>query len=219
MKRYQKLLLNHPEWEAMLQFYAVTGRMTTEELKRAIDEKGALVLKSPRDYSSRTLYSELCFAYLKNNYTLYLNYGEHVKFWSTLVTFTVVKKKDGDEKDEAGLPPSFCFEFSRNGQKYDEIKNCISVKGFCNKEHRLVKFLKKNSKDLEGKVPRLWNKILKVLMREDGSTLVQEVNLILDNLRKITDLEIYVPDSLFLSESDLMEVDRFLIKLRRRSVL
>ena len=219
MKRYQKLLLNHPEWEAMLQFYAVTGRMTTEELKRAIDEKGALVLKSPRDYSSRTLYSELCFAYLKNNYTLYLNYGEHVKFWSTLVTFTVVKKKDGDEKDEAGLPPSFCFEFSRNGQKYDEIKNCISVKGFCNKEHRLVKFLKKNSKDLEGKVPRLWNKILKVLMQEDGSTLVQEVNLILDNLRKITDLEIYVPDSLFLSESDLMEVDRFLIKLRRRSVL
>lgn len=219
MKRYQKLLLDHPEWEAMLQFYSEAGRMTAEELRSAIDEKGTLVLNSPREYSSKTLYSELCFAYLKNNYTLHLNYGERVEFWRSLVTFTVVKKKDGDEKDEAELPPSFCFEFSKNGPKYDEVKNCIRVKGFCNKEHRLVKFLKKNSKVLEGKVPRLWNKILKVLMQEDGSTLVQEVNLILDNLRKITNLEIYVPDSLFLSESDLAEDDRILIKLRRGSVL
>ena len=89
------------------------------------------------------------------------------------------------------------------------MKNYIKANGFCNKEHRLMKFLEKNSQFLEDKVPGLWNKILRVLVQEDGKTLIQEVNLILNDLRKIADLEVHVPDCLFLSEDDLLKADRF----------
>ena len=81
---------------------------------------------------------------------------------------------------------------------------------FCNKEHRLIKFLMKNSKILADQVPGLWNKMLRVLTQADGNKLVQEVNLILDDLRKITDLEIHVPDGLFLSKDDLVKDDSFI---------
>lgn len=52
--------------------------------------------------------------------------------------------------------------------------------------------------------------MLRVLTQADGNTLVQEVNIILDDLRKITDLEIHVPDGLFLSEDDLVKDDSFI---------
>ena len=63
-------------------------------------------------------------------------------------------------------------------------------------------------------MPGLWNKMLRVLTQTDGNKLVQEVNLILDDLRKITDLEIHVPDSLSLSKDDLVK-DNPLIDLRK----
>ena len=49
--------------------------------------------------------------------------------------------------------------------------------------------------------------MLRVLLAKRGNTLVSEVNLILGDLRKITDLRIHVPDSLFLSEKDVEESD------------
>ena len=58
-------------------------------------------------------------------------------------------------------------------------------------------------------MPGLWNKILGALMQNERNTLVQEVNLILDDLRKITDLGIYIPDSLYLTKIDIVENDAF----------
>ena len=46
-------------------------------------------------------------------------------------------------------------------------------------------------------------------MQNERNTLVQEVNLILDDLRKITDLGIYIPDSLYLTKTDIVENDAF----------
>lgn len=204
MKSYLQMLADYPEWERVLIFNSEAGKITAEELERVIDEKGICVLNFLCIRSQRNLYSELCFAYLKNNYTLYLNCekAEHSVFY--LERFTVVKKQVGDESDAAVFPPSFCFEFSEDGPNYDMVKNCIKIKTHCNKEHRLVKFLEKNSKILEDKVPGLWHKMLSFLMNEYGTTLVRDVNLILNDLRKITDLEIPIPDSLFLSEADVI---------------
>ena len=149
LKRYRKMLEAHPEWEAMLRFDTEAGKMTAEELESKIDKEGELILNSPRRYSEKELYFELCFAYLKSNYTLYLNCAENVSFFSYQETFTVAKKKAEDEMREVDLPPLFCFDFSENEPTYDKVKNCIKANGFCNKEHRLVKFLEKNSKVLE----------------------------------------------------------------------
>ena len=102
------------------------------------------------------------------------------------------------------FPPSFCVELSEDIPEYDELKTCIKISGVCNKEHRLVKFLEKNSKILEDKVPGLWNKMLRILIHKDGTALVREVNLILDDLRRITDLGIPIPDYLFLSKGDVI---------------
>ena len=206
LQRYQELLVDHPEWEAMLQFInGEAEKITAEELKRTIDEKGFCVLFLKRMTSERDLYSELCFAYLKSNYTLYLNFRKEFCF----ETFTVVKKKNGDKMEETMLPPLFCFDFFEKESTYDEVKNFIKANGFCNKEHRLVKFLMKNSNVIEDKVPEFWNKILVVLMQADGNTLVREVNHILDDLRKITYLEIQIPDSLYLTKTDVLETDAF----------
>ncbi len=209
LKRYQKLLEDHSEWEVMLRFDTEAGKMTAEELRSKINKEGELVLNSSEEYMEGNLYLELCFAYLKSNYTLYLNCTATTPLFSPLPTFTVVNKKAEDEMKEAELPPLFCFDFSENEPTYDEVKNCIKANGFCNKEHRLVKFLEKNSKVLKSKAHGLWNKILRVLVQEDGNTLVQEVDLILDDLRKITDLEIYIPDSLYLTKTDVAENDAF----------
>ena len=107
------------------------------------------------------------------------------------------------------LPPLFCFDFSEKEPTYDEVKKYIKANGFCNKEHRLVKFLMKNSNVIEDKVPEFWNKTLVVLMQADGNTLVREVNHILDDLRRITYLEIQIPDSLYLTKTDVLETDAF----------
>lgn len=205
MKSYLQLFTDYPEWEAMLRFDSEVGEITAEELKRMIDEKGTCVLNFLRLPLTRELYSELCFAYLKNNYTLYLNYRKTAPSVIYRETFTVVKKKAGDERNDAVFPPSFCFKFSEDGANYDRVKNCIKINESCNKEHRLVKFLEKNSKILEDKVPGLWNKILSDLMQKEGTDLVRDVNLILNDLRKITDLEIHIPDYLFLSEVDVIQ--------------
>lgn len=205
MKSYLQLFTDYPEWEAMLRFDSEVGEITAEELKRMIDEKGTCVLNFLRLPLTRELYSELCFAYLKNNYTLYLNNRKTAPSVIYRETFTVVKKKAGDERNDAVFPPSFCFKFSEDGANYDRVKNCIKINKSCNKEHRLVKFLEKNSKILEDKVPGLWNKILSDLMQKEGTDLVRDVNLILNDLRKITDLEIHIPDCLSLSEVDVIQ--------------
>lgn len=203
MKSYWQLFTDYPEWEEVLKFDAEEGKITAEELKRMIDEKGVCVLNFMRAPSATDLYSELCFAYLKNNYTLYLNYEKATRSVVDWGTFTVIKKKAGDERDDAVFPPSFCFELSEDEVNYDMVKNRIKINGYCNKEHRLVKFLGKNSKVLEDKVPVLWNKMLSILTLKYGTALVGEVNLILNDLRKITDLKISIPDHLFLSEDDV----------------
>ena len=200
MKRYLQMLADYPEWERLLIFNSEAGKITAEELESVIDEKGTCVLSFP---GLKNTYLEICFAYLKNNYTLYLNYGkdEYSVFYPE--TFTVVKKKTGDEMDDLVFPPSFCFEFSENGPNHDMVKNYIKIKTYCNKKHRLVKFLEKNSMILEDRFPGLWHKMLSSLMQEYGTALVRDVNLILNDLRKITDLEIPIPAWLFLSEMDV----------------
>lgn len=212
MESYLRLLADHPEWEEMLRFDAEVGKITAKELRSMIDETGGLVLYSPLmyfNYKKKEVYLELCFAYLKHNYTLYFNYGDIENPWSSLSPSIVVAKKADNKNEETMFPPLFCFEISEDSQKYDEMKNYIRIKGFCNKQHRLVNFLENNSKVLEDKVPGLWNKILGVLTQKYGEILVQEVNLILDDLRKITDLEIYIPDSLYLTKTDVVENDAF----------
>lgn len=209
-KRYQQLLEDHPEWQEMLLFDAEGGKLTAEELRNIMDEKGFLVLNSPRQYPEKWLYAELCFAYLKNNYAVYLNQGEYKNLWFPPESFTIVKKSDSDIGEIDLFSPLFCFELLEEGTWYSEMKNCVKVHGFCNREHRLVKFLEKSGKVLKDKVPGLWNKLMRVLMQEDGKDLVREVNLILGDLKKIADLEIHVPDHLFLSEQDLAEDDHFI---------
>lgn len=187
----------------MLRFNTKAGKITAEELKSKIDENGSFTLSAPRGYLKKELYSELCFAYLRSNYALYLYYEEAVYPRGTKI-FIIVKKKNEDKMENVVFPPSFCFELSEDGPQYDMVKKCIKINGFCNKEHRLVKFLEKNSKILEDKVPGLWNKMLRILIQEDGTALVREVNLILDDLRRITELEIPIPDYLFLSNADVI---------------
>ena len=206
MERYLQLFTDYPEWEAMLRFDSEAGIITAEELKSMIDEKGTCVLYFLRVCSEKDLYSELCFAYIKNKYNLYSNYvnTSHLLSYHHQETFIVVKKKVRDEWNDSVFPPSFCFELSEGVPNYDIVKNRIKINESCNKEHRLVKFLEKNSRILEDKVPGLWNKMLSVLTQEYGTSLVRDVNLILNDLRKITDLEIPIPDRLYLSKADVI---------------
>lgn len=201
LKRYQQLFADHPEWEMMLRFKAT--KITTEELRSKIDEEGSLTLSVPQGRTKKELYLELCFAYLKSNYMLYL-YEKPVYSGVASERYIIVKKKIGDQMENIEFPPSFCVELSEDIPEYDELKTCIKISGVCNKEHRLVKFLEKNSKILEDKVPGLWNKMLRILIHKDGTALVREVNLILDDLRRITDLGIPIPDYLFLSKGDVI---------------
>lgn len=210
-KKYRELLADYPQWEEMLRFDVKNGgQITAEELRRTVEEKGFSVLDSPPLYSMWRLYGELCFTYLKNNYTLYLNRREYKSLINNREFFTIVSKEEEDVREDEMLPPSFSFKISRDELGYDALKKCIKIDRFCNKEHRLIKFLMKNSKILADQVPGLWNKMLRVLTQADGNKLVQEVNLILDDLRKITDLEIHVPDGLFLSKDDLVKDDSFI---------
>lgn len=204
MKSYLQLFEDHPDWEAMLRFDSEVGEITSEELKHIIDENGSCVLIFRRIARLSDFYLELCFAYLKNNYTLYLNYEEATRSLIYYEKITVVKKKVESERDDTVFPPLLCLELSKDAPYYDIKKNCIKIDNYCNRDHLLLKFLEGNSKILKDKVPGLWHKMLRVLIQEHGTVLAREVNHILNDLRKITDLEIHIPDSLFLPVADVI---------------
>ena len=206
-KEYWQQIAAHPEWEELLRFDTEEGKISTDELRKAVDEKGFQDIYSPSEYYllwRKSIYPELYFAFLQKNYKVLFKQQEYI--YRTV--FTIVKKeKTDDKKEDEIFPPRFCFKISRDAPQYDELKNCIEIGESCNKEHRLIQFLIKNGRVLREQVPGLWNKMLRVLLEERGNTLVSEVNLILTDLRKITDLGINVPDSLFLSEKDVEESD------------
>ena len=205
-KNYWQHIADHPEWEELLRFNMEEGKMTADELREAVDEKGFQDVYSLEKYYI-SIYTELYFAFLQKNYTVQFKRNEYIYGSIYRTLFTIGKKEQTDDKKEDEIfPPRFCFKISRDAPQYDELKNCIEIGESCNKEHRLIQFLIKNGRVLREQVPGLWNKMLRVLLEERGNTLVSEVNLILSDLRKITDLGIHVPDSLFLSDKDAERV-------------
>ena len=209
-KEYWQQIAAHPEWEELLRFDTEEGKISTDELRKTVDEKGFQDIYSPSEYYlswSKSIYPELYFAFLQKNYKVLFKQQEYRLGAPYRTVFTIVKKEQTDDKKEDEIfPPRFCFKISRDAPQYDELKNCIEIGESCNKEHRLIQFLIKNGRVLREQVPGLWNKMLRVLLEERGNTLVSEVNLILSDLRKITDLGIHVPDSLFLSDKDAERV-------------
>ena len=209
-KNYWQQIADHPEWEELLRFDTEEGEITTDELRKTVDEKGFQDIYSQREHYllwSKSIYPELYFAFLQKNYKVLFKQQEH-RLAPYRTVFTIVKKEQTDDKKEDEIfPPRFCFKISKDAPQYDELKNCIKIGKSCNKEHRLIQFLIKNGRVLREQVPGLWNKMLRVLLEERGNTLVSEVNLILSDLRKITDLGIHVPDHLFLSDKDMEESD------------
>lgn len=210
-KNYWQQIADHPEWEALLRFDTEEGEITTDELRKTVDERGFQDIYSQREHYllwDKSIYPELYFAFLQKNYKVLFKQQEHRLGATYRTVFTIGKKEQTDDKKEDEIfPPRFCFKISKDAPQYDELKNCIKIGKSCNKEHRLIQFLIKNGRVLREQVPGLWNKMLRVLLEERGNTLVSEVNLILSDLRKITDLGIHVPDHLFLSDKDMEESD------------
>ena len=75
-----------------------------------------------------------------------------------------------------------------------------------NQEHRFSLWLIKNRKELQDKVPGMYNNILTTMILETGiSVIVKELNDILERLKQFPDNPFNISGELYLSEGDFIK--------------
>ena len=76
---------------------------------------------------------------------------------------------------------------------------------YYNQEHRFSMWLIKNRKELQDKVPGMYNNILTTMILEDEiSVIVKELNDILGHLKQFPGNPFNISEELYLSESDFI---------------
>ncbi len=86
-----------------------------------------------------------------------------------------------------------------------EISSNSYVLNFYNQEHRFSMWLIKNRKDLQDKVPGMYNNILTtMILGEKIPVIVKELNDILDRLKQFPGNPFNISGELYLSESDFI---------------
>lgn len=75
----------------------------------------------------------------------------------------------------------------------------------CNECHRLSQFIITNGVELNSHVPGVFRELLRILAEDEGNQLIDNVNSLLEYLRKYPGGLFAIPEKLFLSERDLCE--------------
>lgn len=204
MADYGKLLHERDDLAKQLVFHTSEGKLSNESLAAILSTKEKIVYKSCPEISDKygwdneNLYKYLCAAFLRENYLLQIEFTSYD-------SEVYISKKDKEVSDEYKKFFSACFFLPEVNNNGDILTNEDALYRYaCNEYHKLSQFLLKNGMRLNKYVPGIFRELLRTLAEDDAGKLIDNVNRLLDNLRKYLGGKFEVPEELSLTEKDLL---------------
>lgn len=192
--RFRSILERHPDWEDQIQIRTdilSEERVSLSELEGMLKNKEEVMV----DEVNRNPYDLLCLAALKRRFTVWIDFSKHGISNMTL--------KSG-KSDLEEFPVILFFHPKEKNTVLGRISD-FSI-NYYNQEHRFSMWLIKNRKELQDKVPGMYNNILTtMILGEEISVIVKELNDILDRLKQFPGNPFNISRELYLSESDFIE--------------
>ena len=186
------ILEKHPAWEDQIEIRSFSyGRVSLSELERMLKNKEEVVVDEIYENS----YDLLCLAALKRRFTVWIDFSNN---WDGRMIL-----KSGKSHLEEFPVILFFHPKEKNavlGRISDFNINCY------NQEHRFSLWLIKNRKELQDKVPGMYNNILTTMILEtEISVIVKELNDILERLKQFPGNPFNISRELYLSEGDFIK--------------
>lgn len=148
------------------------------------------------DEVCRNSYDLLCMAALKRHFTVWIDFSNYEISNMTL--------KNG-KSDLEEFPVILFFHPKEKNAVLGRIGG-LNI-NYYNQEHRFSMWLIKNRKELQDKVPGMYNNILMtMLFDEEISVIVKDLNDILDRLKQFPGNPFNISQELYLSESDFIKI-------------
>ena len=191
--RFRSILERHPDWEDQIQIRTdilSEERVSLSELEGMLKNKEEVMV----DEVNRNPYDLLCLAALKRRFTVWIDFSNN---WDG----RMILKSGKSHLEE--FPVILFFHPM-------EMKTVLGRIGglninYYNQEHRFSMWLIKNRKELQDKVPGMYNNILTTMILEDEiSVIVKELNDILGHLKQFPGNPFNISEELYLSESDFI---------------
>lgn len=192
--QFWTILEKHPDWEDQIQIrtdFLSKERVSLSELEEMLKKKEAVIV----DEVYRNSYDLLCLAALKRRFTIWIEFSN---IWDGRMIL-----KSG--KSDLGEFPVILFF---HPAEMNTVLGRIGGLGvnYYNQEHRFSMWLIKNQKELQDKVPGMYNNILTtMILEEEIPAIVKDLNDILDRLKQFPGNPFNIAQELYLSESDFIE--------------
>lgn len=193
--QFWKILEKHPDWEDQIQ---IKTDFLSEERVPLSELEGMLMNKEEvmADEVCRNSYDLLCMAALKRHFTVWIDFSNYEISNMTL--------KNG-KSDLEEFPVILFFHPKEKNAVLGRIGG-LNI-NYYNQEHRFSMWLIKNRKELQDKVPGMYNNILMtMLFDEEISVIVKDLNDILDRLKQFPGNPFNISQELYLSESDFIKI-------------
>ena len=192
--RFRSILERHPDWEDQIQIRTdilSEERVSLSELEGMLKNKEEVMV----DGVYRNPYDLLCLAALKRHFTVWIDFSKHGISNMTL--------KSG-KSDLEEFPVILFFHPKEKNTVLGRISD-FSI-NYYNQEHRFSTWLIKNRKELQDKVPGMYNNILTtMILGEEISVIVKEINDILERLKQFPGNPFNISRELYLSEGDFIK--------------
>ena len=192
--RFRSILERHPDWEDQIQIRTdilSEERVSLSELEGMLKKKEEVMV----DEVYRNSYDLLCLAALKRHFTVWIDFSKHGISNMTL--------KSG-KSDLEEFPVILFFHPKEKNAVLGRISD-FNI-NYYNQEHRFSLWLIKNRKELQDKVPGMYNNILTTMILETGIyVIVKELNDILERLKQFPDNPFNISGELYLSEGDFIK--------------
>ena len=190
-----EMCIRDRDWEDQIQIRTdilSEERVSLSELEGMLKNKEEVMA----DEVNRNSYDLLCLAALKRHFTVWIDFSNYEISNMTL--------KNG-KSDLEEFPVILFFHPKEKNAVLGRIGG-LNI-NYYNQEHRFSMWLIKNRKELQDKVPGMYNNILMtMLFDEEISVIVKDLNDILDRLKQFPGNPFNISQELYLSESDFIKI-------------
>ena len=192
--QFGEILERHPDWEEQIQIRTdilSEERVSLSELEEMLKNKEEVMV----DEVYRNSYDLLCLAALKRRFTACIDFS------NDQIGHMILKSGKSNLED---FPVILFFHPKEKNTVLGRIGG-LNI-NYYNQEHRFSMWLIKNRKELQDKVPGMYNNILTTMILEDEiSVIVKELNDILGHLKQFPGNPFNISEELYLSESDFID--------------
>ncbi|HIX47869.1 MAG TPA: ATP-binding protein [Candidatus Mediterraneibacter caccavium] len=193
--RFRSILERHPDWEDQIQIRTdilSEERVSLSELEGMLKNKEEVMI----DEVNRNPYDLLCLAALKRRFTVWIDFSNN---WDG----RMILKSGKSHLEEF---PVILFFHPMEMKTVFLGRISIVTINYYNQEHRFSMWLIKNRKELQDKVPGMYNNILTTMILEtEISVIVKELNDILERLKQFPGNPFNISRELYLSEGDFIK--------------